>query len=346
MAEFFDISNWNEKPWYQTGGTRDKVIVENPNDHTPYYFKTSLKKLKIDYKYEFWSEIIASEIGLFLGFDMLKYDIAIKNDEIGCISKSMVTEGKNKLTEGISYLTGFDTTYNPDDKDSKKQYTFQLICQSLEYFQLDRYIKNIIEITILDSIIGNGDRHQENWGIITEYSEVIQLLEDMAQKGFKGLLSKSLFYFLGVTSKTKKEETDKLIKKFNLYMPGKFSQIYDSGSCLGREIDDTKIKKMLSDLTMMGAYIHRGVSEIHWEGEKLSHFDLIQKIYQQYPDLVIKIVERIKKRHNLQAISELVENVDTTLPVKFKDHKLPDLRKEFVIKLIDLRIETLLRKFN
>jgi len=30
LAFFFDISSWNEKTWFQTGGTRSKVIVENP----------------------------------------------------------------------------------------------------------------------------------------------------------------------------------------------------------------------------------------------------------------------------------------------------------------------------
>lgn len=93
MADFYDITKWSEKPWYQTTGTRSKVIVENPENHAEYYFKTSLKKELKDYKYEYWSEIIASEVGMLLGFDMLKYDIAFNNGIMGCISKSMVTKG-------------------------------------------------------------------------------------------------------------------------------------------------------------------------------------------------------------------------------------------------------------
>ena len=69
MADFYNITTWNEKPWYQTGGTRSKVIVENPENDAEYYFKTSLKREKKDYKYEYWSEIITSEIGTILGFD-------------------------------------------------------------------------------------------------------------------------------------------------------------------------------------------------------------------------------------------------------------------------------------
>lgn len=194
MAEFFDITHWDEKPWYQTGGTRSKVIVENPDNHKDYYFKTSLKKEQKDYKYEFWSEIIASEIGSLLGFNMLKYNIAYKSGDIGCISESMVTEGQNKLTEGISYLTGFDSSYNPKHKDSKKQYSYQLIKDTFSFYKIESFIKNIIEIIIFDGIIGNGDRHQENWGIIIEYNEVIRSIEELAKKRQEKLCREAAFF--------------------------------------------------------------------------------------------------------------------------------------------------------
>jgi len=343
MADFYDITSWNEKPWYQTGGTREKVIVENPANHKEYYFKTSLKRELKDYKYEYWSEIIASEAGALWGFDMLKYDIAFNRGQMGCLSKSMVTEGKNKLTEGISYLTGFDTTYNPDDKSSKRLYTFHFICESLNYFQLGRYIEKIIELIILDSIIGNGDRHQENWGIITEYSEVIKMLEGIAQKGIKGFFEKSVFALLGITSKERRGDTSKLIKDLHLKMPGRFSQIYDSGSCLGRELDDEKLKQMLNNNYMLEAYIRKGVSEIHWEGKKLNHFELIGEISKIYPEIVKRIVIRTKHQFNETEIRDCIENIDLKLPKELVENKLPLRRKEFVIKLIALRVQTLLR---
>lgn len=342
MPDFYDLTNWNEKPWYQTGGTRSKVIVENPDTGEDYYFKSSLKKEKIDYKYEFWSEIVASEIGTLLGFDMLRYDIAFNRGDIGCLSKSMVTEGKNKLTEGISYLTGFDTTYNPEDKQSKKLYTFHFIRDTLEYFQLGHYIGNIVEIIVLDSIIGNGDRHQENWGIITDYNEVIQTLEDIAKREKKGILAKTLFALMAITSKAKREEAEKLVKEFNLKMPGKFSQIYDSGSCLGRELDDDKVKLMLTDSTMIEAYIRKGVSEIHWDREKLNHIALIEKLQISYPDIVKEIIAKVKKNYTEEKIKQCVLNIDRKLPHKFVQFELPLNRKELMVKLVSLRVQNLL----
>lgn len=341
MADFYDITNWNEKPWFQTGGTRSKVIIENPENRKIYYFKTSLKKEKIDYKYEFWSEIIASEVGTLLGFDLLRYDIAFNSKEIGCISESMTQEGVNKLTEGVSYLTGYDTTYNPKDKNSKKQYTFQLIFEALGFFQLSRFAENIIQIIIFDSIIGNSDRHQENWGIITAYNDIIATIE-IAKKEKKGFLEKQLFSLLAITSKAKRKDLENVVKNLHLIMPGNFSQIYDSGSCLGRELSDEKTEQMLMDKSLIDTYIRKGVSEIHWEGKKLNHFDLIRKVNNVQPEMVRKTIQKVISNYNENKIQSIVNNIDLNLPKKLVSNKLPIERKELVIKLITLRIQNLI----
>ena len=344
MAEFFDITNWEEKPWYQTGGTRSKVIVENPVNHRDYYFKTSLKREQKDYQYEFWSEIIASEIGSMFGFDMLKYDIAYKGDEIGCLSESMVTEGENKLTEGISYLTGFDSTYNPKHKDSKKQYSFQLIKNTLAFYKQDKFIENIIQIIIFDSIIGNGDRHQENWGIITEYNEVIKSIEELAKKEKKSFIERLIYSLLKIISEIKGNSISEAVKDLQLILSftGQFSPIYDSGSSLGREMGNDKIVQLNKDSMMMDAYIRRGDSEIHWEGEKVNHFELINRINIEYPDIVRKIITQVKEQFDPTRIHDIVENIDSKLPESLTINKLPSNRKEFVIKLITLRVEKLM----
>ena len=341
MAIFYDITSWNEKPWYQTGGTRNKVILESPTNKKDYYFKTSLKKETLDYKYEFWSEIIASEIGEMLGFNMLRYDIAYNHDEIGCISESMVTAGKNKLTEGMSYLSGYDTTYNPEDKDSKRQYTFHFIRDALDYFQLGRFIGEIIKVIILDSIIGNGDRHQENWGIITEYTDVVKALQEIARKSGKSIPEKLLFSLFAITSKVKRTDAVKVVENLHLLMPGSFSQIYDSGSCLGRELSEEKVNQMLTDNTMIEAYIRKGVSEIHWEGKKLNHFDLIQKVKMEYPEQVITTIKLAVRKFDENKVRRIVEQIDLKLPTFLEGIKLPPERKMFIIKLVTLRVKKL-----
>lgn len=343
MAEFYDISNWQEKPWFQTGGTRSKMIVESPADHADYYFKTSLKKINKDYKYEFWSEIIASEVGQSLGFNVLKYDIAYNGKELGCISKSMVYQGENKLTEGIGYLTGYDTTYQPaDKKGSKTHYTFQFIVDALKSFKLDRFIENIIEIIIFDSLIGNSDRHQENWGVLTDYNDVIRILEDLPAKQKKSGFEFFMYHVFRWLSKSANSEYNQVLKILELSSSsGSFAPIYDSGSSLGREKEEEKIKQILKDNVMMEAFIRRGESEIHWDGEKLNHFRLIEKINNEYPEFVRKTIDNVESKFNIEKIQQIVLNIDKSVPHNITMNKLSQQRKEFIIKIISLRFEKL-----
>ena len=76
----------------------------------------------------------------------------------------MIDPLKEELQEGYKWLTGFDTKYDIYDDEA---YTFQSIERMLNaIFKQENFINKIIEIIVFDSIIGNEDRHQENWSII------------------------------------------------------------------------------------------------------------------------------------------------------------------------------------
>jgi hypothetical protein len=68
MPKLINISHWNSLPWFSTGGTRAKKYLHNPEDNKTYYFKKSIDK----YPFEFWSEIIAYELGKQIGLNVLK----------------------------------------------------------------------------------------------------------------------------------------------------------------------------------------------------------------------------------------------------------------------------------
>src|SRR5690554_6838962 len=183
-ATFTDVSEWNILHHFSTKGTRSKEIIVSPEIQEQYFFKGSKEtpEGEIRYKEEFWSEIVSSKVGQWLGFNMLDYNIAYNENskqKIGCISKSMVDLSINELKEGVNYLTGFDENYNPDSKEDQKKYTFEFICEALKHHQLEEYIKNIVSIIIFDSIVGNSDRHQENWGIITKGAEAEKITEEV-----------------------------------------------------------------------------------------------------------------------------------------------------------------------
>lgn len=357
IPTFTDITDWDVPVYQSTGGTRSKNIAIHPETNDQYFFKGSKETDtgEIRYPQEFWSEIVASKVGQFLGFNMLDYNIAFtenKKQKIGCLSKSMVVHSDNKLTEGVTYLTGFNSKYRPDVDEHKKQYTFQFICSALESFNHEKFIDKIIEVIIFDSIVGNSDRHQENWGIITNFKSAIDEIDKTLKEGKLSFLNRLRKKFERGVNKVviqkfketnKFDRTDLIIQSGIL--PNEFAPIYDSGCCLGRENVDEKIHKMLNDKQMVDAYIKKGVSEIHWNGEekKKNHFELIELVKTKHQAKVLSIIKSIKEKFNADNLKYIINNVDLKLPENLKQFKLEVHRKELMFKLITLRLELLFK---
>lgn len=352
-ATYTEITDWQRNVYLSTGGTRSKYIALHPESNEEYFFKGSKidKQGKTLYPTEFWSEIVSSKIGNLLGFNMLDYNIAYDKNhyqKIGCLSKTMVLNSENKLTEGITYLTGFDSKYNPEL--DKKKYTFQFIEKALIEFDLKAYIFNIIEIIIFDSIVGNSDRHQENWGIILYYRKAIEDINNelkYLKLGFWSKIKKKFLKLYHEASIHKIRENGK-ISKINLKFhseitPHHFAPIYDSGCCLGRERDEKWVNKAILDNQLLENYINKGVSEIHWEGldKKSNHFELIKLLLKFYPIITKRYIDRVLNKYDPTNIKKIIDEIDQNLPNSLINFKLSNSRKELMYKLITLRIEKL-----
>jgi hypothetical protein len=319
VAALYDITDWNAQPWYNTGGTRAKKYVQSPNGEY-YYFKRSQLKPGKDYKFEFWSEIIACEVGSSLGFNVLLYDIATDGDIMGCISASIINPDKEELVEGVKYLQAHDNTFAPEDRSLRKLYTFQLIERALADFGLNKFIDQFIEIIVFDALIGNGDRHQENWAFINEYSSISRWAAQFHEKSIPDL-SRLLI---------------------NLRTPKSLAPIYDNGSSLGRELSEEKVIQLLEDEVQLKRYINKGSSEIHWNNRKISHFDLIGQLSNSpYREMAKTVLERVGVRFSKTNIASIVSEIDNLVPESHAHYKIPFLRKQLIIRLICLRAEKL-----
>ncbi len=349
MVKLYDISGWNEQPWFSTGGTRDKKVYLNPDDGELYFFKQSFKKGQRDYKHEFWSEIIASEIGIVLGFDILSYHIAIKGDIAGCISKSMIKQAGEELIEGGKYLQAFDNTFNPENVKLRNQYNFELIQNALMTFKKEKHIKELIETIVFDALIGNSDRHQENWAIINIHTVITESISEIKKEIETGKIdntdipnwAKKLIKF----AYTVKGKIRPEIQTARLMLPKntKFAPIYDSGCSFGRELDDEKVKILLNNSNELQKYVSKGLAEIHWENNKISHFELVEKLLniKELKTFVLDCLKRISERFDDLKIEELVNNIDSELLKLGNSNFLPKERKQLVLKLLSLRVECL-----
>lgn len=329
MAELYNITKWNIKPWIQTGGTREKCFIENPENGKLYYFKKSIDK----YPAEFWSEIIASKLGKMLGFNVLDYNIAILNNVVGCLSESMIDLKNEELDHGINLI-----------KKSVPNFKFTnrpiILFQDVEksFLQYPGFILKFIDILLFDSIIGNQDRHSENWAIIRslDVENINYNKQRIAKKAIE------MYKKLG------RPLSRMPFKQFFFQMMNDaslvnitFSPIYDSGSSLGREIPEELILDYINNENKMINYIKKGKSEIRWDSSKINHFELLKKIKKNYPDKVKRSENSVIEKFDLIKINQLIDNIDSNLGTKYQESKLSLHRKKMIIKFIELRISLL-----
>jgi len=329
MVEVFYISDWIVKKWVQTGGSREKIFIENPNDGNLYFFKKSIDK----FPSEFWSEIISSKLGSLLGFNMLDYNIAIYNDEVGCLCKSMINQSNEELEHGIGLIKKNIPNFKVIERPI---ILFSYVEKS--FLRYPSFINKFIDIIIFDSIIGNQDRHSENWAIIRSLD--INDLKSNKQRLIKWAITKYKEMGLSLSQIPFKKFFLQILDEAFL-VNVEFSPIYDSGSSLGREISEELIQSYLENENKMKKYILKGKSEVRWEDSKINHFDLIKRISEKYPTQVNKTINRVYEKYNKTTFHELIENIDEVIDCKYEKSKLSLPRKQLIVKLVELRIKLL-----
>lgn len=356
IPTFTDITEWKVNRYTNTGGTRSKQIAIHPETEKQFFFKGSkvvAETQEIKYPTEFWSEIASSKIGQYLGFNVLDYNIGFseKNiQKVGCLSESMIENSNNKLTEGVTYLTGFNPSYRPALKAHQPQYNFQFILDALRSFGLETHISDLIEMIVFDAIISNSDRHQENWGVISFYNDTLNVIDKQIELSkrswYQGVILKlERWYtrFLSKQHETWVKKPQKLLVIQSQITPNNFAPIYDSGCCLGREIEEDKISQYLRDNQFFESYTKKGYAEIRWKGndKKLNHFELVKCLLSEYENKVAETIKRAIKSNKGNEVEQIIFNIDKNLPKELRSHGLSNHRKELMNKIVHLRLKKL-----
>ena len=348
---FIDASEWTHANWYNSGGTRAKRILQDDNGKE-WFFKCSERKSARDnkpekyYKYEFWSEIIATQLGQKLGLDVLRYDVAINNSEIGCISPNMIDSEKEQLVEMGRYMTAHNNNFSPVDKKTRKEYTFQLLEETLKRFELEMFKSVFLQTMVFDALIGNTDRHQENWAFIAmtargafDHKQITGSLISRMQKSIlkfkKAQNEQSTFT---------KEELEKW--KLSLIPVNQVAPIYDNGSSMARELNDEQVAILLANASTLEYYVDNGKSELHWEQKKINHFGIMNNLLHSDCSNELRKQASFLSVFSSDLIVNIVGEIDQAVPDEWSAYKLPQNRKELITKLVTLRAQKLKNLLN
>jgi hypothetical protein len=179
--KYIDVSGWY-KLREQTKGSREKQWVYYYSGNTPsnieiYLFKESHKR----YPNEFWAEIIASRIGELIGVPTPETYCARLEDKYAALVKFFLRvewDHKNEcyivenLFEGGDSMVRRDPTFERKRGERHNIFDVESVFKEMKKETL---FGDFLKILIFDTIIGNTDRHQDNWGFIVGKDEAFKL---------------------------------------------------------------------------------------------------------------------------------------------------------------------------
>lgn len=168
-----DVSNWRILS-VEEMGSKPKFWVQDP-DGPKWLFKHRHRPSVGDD----WAEKIAAEVAEKLAIPHATVELARFEDKPGIISRDLVgTASPRELVLGNSLLVEADPTYPQTNRYHVAEHTIDRVFNVLgaEFIGLpeespgDPAIRSPLDLFVgyllLDALIGNTDRHHENWAIL------------------------------------------------------------------------------------------------------------------------------------------------------------------------------------
>ena len=148
--------------------TKDKISTFS-YENKKYYMKYTIPS-------KMYNELIGYEIAKQLGINCVNYDLACNNGFIGVISEDFKSDGKFVyMSEILTNVFGID---NCDAANNLEDIWFALS----ETFKVDSIVEKlmnqIIQLYLFDILIGNVDRHNDNYGFVIKDNDINLLLFD------------------------------------------------------------------------------------------------------------------------------------------------------------------------
>jgi len=182
QTAIFDVADWESDPEFgifpQGARAKDAVFAPLPPPEAVlvpgkrYLFKRS----KRSYPDQFWGEIIAYRIGCLLGVKVPPVFAAWNSKTGHCAA--LIEWFYNENTESFVMAGDFLQMMHKDfDRKLGTQHNFEDNMVLLRMFSIRKILIEPnwrqwwIDALLFDTLIGNTDRHQDNWGFIFTRSE-------------------------------------------------------------------------------------------------------------------------------------------------------------------------------
>lgn len=122
---------------------------------------------------EDWAEKVASEIASALGLPTHHTELAIWEGKRGCAVKSFLASDQTVLVHGNELLGGLISGYDKEKQRGQADHTFDNIVDVIvKLFPSNKArsaaASRMVGYLVFDALVGNTDRHHQNWGVLLE----------------------------------------------------------------------------------------------------------------------------------------------------------------------------------
>jgi hypothetical protein len=191
-TEIINLSyNWEPDPEYDgffPKGARSKSVFHSSGEvlhdflipNYRYLFKESIERHPAQY----WSEIVAYRVSQFLDVNVPPAFVATyKDNQTGRVVSGALIEWfydtKNpsflEYKEAGDFLSlmrpGFDRKKGKDHNFQDNVWFLNALSKHDKFIMSKHWLAEYLSMFLFDIIIGNTDRHQDNWGVIIEKTD-------------------------------------------------------------------------------------------------------------------------------------------------------------------------------
>ncbi len=177
-----NLANYGTIAGEVSGGSRPRLTLHHKRENQKYFFKTYSHNPR-----EVWAECLASHIADLVGIKAQAVTIKTTPKKLKEVLhkrfpeqlpsgwKPVGTLARNIFPKNIEITYGAVVVETPNDALTLEQIEMKI---KARYYAAEDLLQNYSDMLVFDALIGNMDRHHENWGVCEDKKYKQQLLFD------------------------------------------------------------------------------------------------------------------------------------------------------------------------
>lgn len=285
-SKFSDISHWPAGQPMSIPGAREKEFYNEPESKTPYFIKYPDKDRADNIRIqETITEYVATELAKSWDIPAHECFPGIRDNKLGLVAKLLFVGDKQFVEARQMFPAMFPGSYNFATNVPRKDFyklhnidtILKVFLRHLKHYPFSSFETSFLpgfsKMLLFDAVVGNTDRHWQNYGLIKEL-RIINTEPLLNPK--RGLLTKLL--------------NELVIRTINVVHTGKFeltkeiqltkiiySPLFDNTSCLFWQLEDSKIPTTDEELKKFALF--RPSSSISLPKKpKVNHLELLRHV--------------------------------------------------------------------